>query len=242
MSGFIFNGVNSDTFGIIVLEKKRPVLPEINDSYLQIPGRHGSYLFPKELGDRIIEIDCALPKKSLEELRSTIRDIAAWLYTTERKPLSFMDETDKYYMAKLDGTIDMDQILAIGQFTLRFRCEPLAYGGEITANFTNDTVTVNNPGSFEALPSFTATFTKTANEWRVALGAKYVRVIHNFQAGDVLEISNAAGVIYINGARAMDKLDWQYSEFFALLPGVNTLSIAPTGICTAQISFVPRWL
>lgn len=242
MNGFTFNGVNSDTFGIIVLDKKRPILPSANDSYLQIPGRHGSYLFPREMSDRIIEIDCALPKKSLEELRSTIRDIAAWLYTTERKPLSFMDETDKYYMAKLDGAIDMDQILAIGQFTLRFRCEPLAYGGEITANFIDDAVTVNNPGSFEALPSFEATFTASATEWRVSLGAKYVRVVHNFQAGDVLEISNAAGVIYINGARAMDKLDWQYSEFFALLPGVNTLNISPTGICTAQISFMPRWL
>lgn len=242
MSGFVFNGVNSDTFGIIVLEKKRPVLPDANDSYLQIPGRHGSYLFAKELGDRIIEIECALPEKNLEELRSTIRDIAAWLYTTERKPLSFMDETDKYYMAKVDGAIELEQILSLGRFIVRFRCEPFAYGGEIQASFQNDSVTVNNHGSFEALPSFEATFTASATEWRVSLGAKYVRVIHNFQAGDVLEISNATGLVLINGARALDKLDWQYSEFFSLLPGVNTLNISPTGVCTAQISFVPRWL
>ncbi|WP_434642774.1 phage tail family protein [Thermoanaerobacterium thermosaccharolyticum] len=242
MSGFVFNGVNSDTFGIIVLEKKRPVLPEINDNYLQILGRHGSYLFPKELGDRIIEIDCALPKKNLEELRSTIRDIAAWLYTTERKPLSFMDETDKYYMAKLDGAIDMDQILAIGQFTLRFRCDPFAYGEEINEFFEGDTVVVNNPGTFDALPVFEATFTATASEWKASLGTKYVRIVYDFHVGDKLTVNCDTGTVLINEGRALDKLDWQNSEFFALPPGENTLAITPTGICTAIVTFKPRWL
>jgi len=240
--GFSFNGRHCSEFGLAVKSKNRQLLPTSNDIYVDIPGRHGSFHFPGELQDRIIELECAFVGTSRENLREKARQIAAWLYTKERAILSFDDEPGRYYMAKLDGAIDPEQLSVLATFSLSFRCEPLAYGAEVEADFASDQATINNPGSFEALPSFTVTFTSSANEWRVALGAKYVRVIHNFQAGDVLEISNATGLVLINGARALDKLDWQYSEFFTLLPGVNTLSISPTGVCTAQISFVPRWL
>ena len=239
---FIFNGISSDSFGIIVKDIKRPLLPNQNDSYLQIPGRHGSYLFPREMADRIIEIDCALSKTSLADLRNSIRDIAAWLYTEEQQPLSFSDESDKYYLAKLDGAIDVEQIIAIGQFTLRFRCEPFAYGEDEEVFFEGNTALVNNQGTFEALPVFSATFTSTASEWKVSLGTKYIRVVHSFQVGDTLEVNCATGAVLINGGRALDKLDWQNSEFFALPPGENTLAITPTGICTAMVTFKPRWL
>lgn len=239
---FIFNGISSDSFDIIVKDIKRPLLPNQNDSYLQIPGRHGSYLFPREMADRIIEIDCALSKTSLADLRNSIRDIAAWLYTEEQQPLSFSDESDKYYLAKLDGAIDVEQIIAIGQFTLCFRCEPLAYGAEVQADFVSDQATITNPGTFEALPIFNATFTAIASEWKVTLGTKYVRVVHSFQIGDTMEVNCATGAVLINGSRALDKLDWQNSEFFALPPGENTLTITPAGVCTATIRFRPRWL
>lgn len=238
---FTFNGLRSDNLGIKVIDVRRPVLPGMNDSYLQIPGRHGSYHFPRELADRAIEIDCVLVKSGLEELRNAIRAIAAWLYANERKPLSFSDE-DKYYLAKLDGAINVEQIMAIGQFTLTFRCEPLAYGAEQQASFTDDTVTVTNEGTFEALPVFEAVFTAAASEWKVTLGTKYVRVVHDFQVGDTLEVNCAAGTVFINGGKALDKLEWQNSEFFALLPGENTLAITPVGICTATVRFNPRWL
>ena len=35
--------------------------------------------------------------------------------------------------------------------------------------------------ALEALPVFEATFTAAASEWKVTLGTKYVRVVHNFQ-------------------------------------------------------------
>lgn len=239
---FIFNGISSDSFGIIVKDIKRPLLPDQNDNYLQIPGRHGSYLFNRELSDRIIEIDCVLAEDTIENLRDKLRQIAVWLYVDERKPLSFADELDKYYLAKLNGAIDVEQIIAIGQFTLRFRCDPLAYGAEQQASFTDDTVTVTNEGTFEALPVFEATFTAAASEWKVTLGPKYVRVVHSFQIGDTMEVNCATGAVLINGGRALDKLDWQNSVFFSLPPGTNTLEITPATVCTATVRFKPRWL
>jgi len=56
--GFSFDGVNCSQFGITVKNKSRPILSGFNDSYLQVPGRQGTYLFSNELKDKIIEIDC----------------------------------------------------------------------------------------------------------------------------------------------------------------------------------------
>ena len=54
--------------------RNRQLLPEPNDSYVQVPGRQGSVLFPRELADRKIEIDCAFVEKSLPDLGPGTRD------------------------------------------------------------------------------------------------------------------------------------------------------------------------
>lgn len=240
--GFTFNSIASSTYGIIATNRNSNVLPQVNDSYQQIPGRHGSYLFSGELSDRLIEVECAISKDTLANLSTEIRNIANWLYTTERKTLSFDDEPGKSYQAKVEGQIDLEQIASLGKFTISFRCEPLAYGTEQTSNFVADAVTVNNTGTFEAMPIFNATFTATATEWKVTLGTKYIRVVHSFQIGDTLEVNCNTGAVLINGSRALDKLDWQNSEFFVLAIGNNSLAITPTSKCTATVKWTPRWL
>jgi len=240
--GFSFNGRHCSEFGLAVKNRNRQLLPAVNDRYLEIPDRHGSYHFPGELQDRIIELECAFMGVSRENLREKARQIAAWLYTKERTILSFDDDPDRYYLAKLDGAIDPEQLSVLATFSLVFRCEPLAYGAEIQENFISDAATITNPGTFEALPIFNATFTAIASEWKVTLGTKYVRVVHAFQIGDTLEVNCATGAVLINGVRAIDKLDWQNSEFFALPPGESTMTITPAAVCTATVKFNPRWL
>ena len=131
----------------------------------------------------------------------------------------------------------------MGQFSLIFVCEPLAYGAEVLASFINDTAIVNNQGTFESYPVFTVTFTAAASEWKAAgPGSNYIRVVHAFQAGDALEVNAATGAILINGTRAMDKLDWQNSRFFPLRVGESTLIVTPTGVCATRVSWIPRYL
>jgi predicted phage tail component-like protein len=223
--------------------KNRQLLPEPNDSYVQVPGRQGSILFPRELADRRIEIDCAFVGSSLANIRTKARDIAAWLYTENREILSFDDESEKYYRGKLAQAIDFEHLAVMGQFSLIFVCEPLAYGAEVLASFINDTATVDNQGTFESQPVFTAAFTGAASEWKVTgPGDNYIRVVHAFQAGDALEVNAATGAILINGTRAMDKLDWQNSRFFPLRVGESTLIVTPAGVCSTRVSWVPRYL
>ena len=222
--------------------KNRQLLPETNDRYVQVPGRNGSILFPRELADRRIDIDCAFVGSSLADIRTKARDIAAWLNTTDRANLSFDDETGKTYKAKLASAVDFDHIGKMGKFTLAFNCEPLAYGTEATTNFASDSATVANAGTYSAPAIIEATFTDVASEFKVTLGTEYVRVVHDFEVNDTLKIDTGTGAILLNGSRAMDKLDWQNSIFFELAVGNNTLNITPTGKCTAKIKHTPRWL
>ena len=222
--------------------KNRQLLPAPNDRYVQVPGRQGGILFPGELADRHIDLDCAVLGTSLPDLRAKARDIAAWLHTTDRASLSFDDEMGKTYRGKLASAVDFDHIGKMGRFSLSFVCEPLAYGEQVTTNFVNDMATVVNAGTYPTPAIIEATFTDAASEFKVALGTEYVRIVHAFVATNTLKIDTGTGAVLINGTRAMDKLDWQNSIFFELAVGNNTLSITPTGKCTATIKHTPRWL
>lgn len=241
--GFTFNSQHSGGFGIIIRSQNRVLLPAVQDTFKEIPGRDGSHLFPGALQDRIIEIECTIPEVTLLALRTKLRLVAAWLYTTDWAQLSFDDEPDRFYWARVSNQINLEQTIALGRFRVVFRCLPLAYGTEVSENFVNDLAIVENPGTCEALPVFNATITDAASEWKVTLNpAQYIRVVRNFIGGDVLEVNCGTGAVLVNGVRAMASLDWQNSRFFALPPGVSGLEITPSGICTASVTFVPRWL
>ena len=243
MIGFTFNGVHCSTHGVVMRSKNRQLLPETNDSYVQVPGRQGSILFPRELADRRIDIDCAFVGSSMADIRTKARDIAAWLNVTDRAILSFNDEPDRYYRGKLATQVDFEHLATMGQFSLTFRCEPLAYGAEVTADFVNDVVTIDNQGTFESQPVFTSTFTAASAEWKgTGPGDNYIRVVHIFKSGDTLEVNAATGAILINDTRALDKLDWQNSRWFPLRVGESTFTVVPGGVCNTRVSWIPRYL
>lgn len=240
--GFTYNGQHSSDIGLIMRSRNRALLPVARDTFKEIPGREGSYLFPGTFQDRFIQLDCWLREASLIALKVKARQIAAWLHTADWAPLTFDDEPDKYYRAKIADQVDLTQIAGLGRFAVSFRCLPLAYGTEVTEIFVNDLVVVNNLGTCEALPVFTVTFTDTAAEWKVQQGSRYIRVVRAFTAGDILTVNCETGAVLVNGVRALANLDWQNSKFFTLTPGVSGLQITPALVCTATVTITPRWL
>lgn len=240
--GFSFNGRHSKDFGIIMRSTNRQLLPLINDQYIDVPGRSGSYLFPGEIQDREIQLDCAFMSKGLPDMRKIVHNIAVWLYTHDKAILSFDDEPGMYYRGKIASQIDFDHIATLGQFSLVFRCDPFAYGAEESLSFANDAAVIINHGTAETPPRFKAIFTAAADEWKVVNQDGYfIRIEHDFQEGDTLEVNCITGGIYVNDARKMDALDWQHSIFFPLRVDANTLEIMPKNICNTQVFWIPRY-
>ncbi|SFR16768.1 distal tail protein Dit [Desulfoscipio geothermicus] len=237
-----FKGVHANAYKLAVRIKKWAMVPSLSEKYVSVPGRHGSYLFPGKRNDLLIDLECGYVGNNREDMHAKGLEIKAWLYSEERDVLSFDVLPGKHFVGKPEGEIDLEPFFALGRFDITFRCEPFAYGEEQQDNFVNDSITVNNTGTAETPPEFTVTFTAAASEWKVTLGSKYVRVVRDFQVGDILEVNCATGAVLVNGIRSMLFLDWQNSEFFTLAPGNNDLTVLPAGVCATEIKWTPRWL
>ncbi|HDR7338780.1 TPA: phage tail family protein, partial [Bacillus anthracis] len=95
-------------------------------------------------------------KKDMADLQKLKEDLADWLYTEQPAELIFDDELDRTYLALIDGSVDLDEIVNRGRGVITFVC-PMPYKlGEInTHKFTQEWSTettsyFTNKGSVEA--------------------------------------------------------------------------------------------
>lgn len=119
-----FKGIHSSSLGLIMRSINRPILPLVQDEYVDVPGRNGSILFPGSLSDRFIEIQFSFVEKSIPDLREKAHQIADWLYSEDREPIIFDDEPQYTYMGKVANQVDLEQIARAGTFVVTFRCLP----------------------------------------------------------------------------------------------------------------------
>ena len=128
MIGFEYNGTHSyDVYGIYTKSSNRPILPALRKREIMISGKHGTYDFGGNTYDnRIVSVDIAYIRDTLNEFRLHARDIAAWLSQTSYKELIFDDEPDKYYLAKIYNDIGLETLYTLGEATIQFECQPFA--------------------------------------------------------------------------------------------------------------------
>lgn len=265
--GFTFNEHHCSEFGLAVKNKNRQMLPPVKENYIEIPDRHGSLYFPSVLQDRVIEIECAFMGNSLQNVRGKAREIIAWLYTADRVILFFDDETDKYYLGKLDGAIDPEQLFILSTFPLRFRCDPFAYstvettwtGSIASGNFINLTnpgtfstpawfkVTAGVSGAYTAFPAMglgvcpEVALSTNSNPRFTLNDEKQLKYNGNLEGTDELIVDMIKFEAKKNGANVLGAME---GEWFELEPGVNTFRYDDDGGNTAnfEIKFRGRWL
>lgn len=125
VEGLTFNNIHSSTFNLTIVDVSRPIFPELKDTYVDIPNKDGSVLIPdnskKDVNVSVVFVVEPLPK---ETLMQTARKIGNWLYTEKRAPLIFDDDKEYVYGAKVSESIDLEQIVYHGRFTVNFRCLP----------------------------------------------------------------------------------------------------------------------
>ncbi len=246
MGGFTFAGEHCSVYHLRLMKSPVSLLPATRDRVIVLPGRHGALRMIPDLGERTLSLVCWLESRSVSELHTRFERLRAWLNPLRGEQRLIFDRVPgRYYLAVYaGGGLDAEVTGKQGLFTLEMVCpDPFSYAAEEKqVAFSADSAVVNNAGTHEALPVFAVSFTAAASEWKVVLGARYLRVVHGFNFGDTLDVDSATGKVLINGLTALDKLDWQNSEFFALPPGQSTLCIMPAGVCTATVRFRERWL
>ncbi|WP_236631747.1 distal tail protein Dit [Anoxybacillus sp. UARK-01] len=254
MTYFLFGGMASRDFSLRLSNISRPLLPEIHDHYEQIPGRHGSYLFPQPFGDRVVSVSCCLKTRTIAERIEIARRISAWLSTNEKDMLSFSDEPDVFYLAKVNKAPDFEEFLTFGRFTVEFLCEPFKYSvfsKQVVFEMDSNSVQyISNGGTAETYPSLVieAAHGEIQNP-KITINDKYLLYNGALTPNSAIEINTESFLatksmerdIVTTGAYDTAEnniLSMVDGEFGALFPGGNTFAYSSANGQRARIRLV----
>lgn len=247
-----FNGTDLSPY-LIVNDIKRPILPDQELTTLSIPGRQGAFLFYKQKGALIIQVDVTIKAKDRAELREKIRTIADILDTDDELTgqLIFADEPDKYVMAAIEGSTDLNEIYKTGQGTLTFYApDPYYYA------LSDDVFIYTTPGSYTftrkgTAPSYPLIEIQGTNSGGViTISSNDVNTIKfdgDLKTGEKLFLDSNLITAYIEKTTGekvsvMDKLD--NLDFPVLKKGENTVTVSVENgatVTSVNIKCNSRW-
>ncbi|PEJ57825.1 distal tail protein Dit [Bacillus wiedmannii] len=153
---FTFNHIRKDYIQMLV-GRKRPSWAPVKRRLVRVPHRAGALLLHTETEERRIDVPLVIKaKKDTADLQKLKEDLADWLYTEQPAELIFDDELDRTYLALIDGSVDLDEIVNRGRGIITFVCPmPYKLGKTNTHKFTQEWSTettsyLTNKGSVEA--------------------------------------------------------------------------------------------
>lgn len=225
---FTFHGLNSLLdFGLMA--ELKPVIPKAQRDveYFTIPGRSGSLMVDYETyQDILIPVTCWFKDPTIPNQSDKIK---AWLDNGEG-PLTFSNQTDKYYIAHVSDQFDISQeIDNFGKFQVNFRCQPFKYATN------NETITlesagiVYNPGTIESQPIITVYGT---GDIALTINSKTIQLTN---VADYVTVDSVLVDCYKDTALKNNDMT---GDFPVLIPGTN--SISWTGTVT-KIEITPNW-
>lgn len=153
---FTFNNIRKDYIQMLV-GRKRPSWAPVKRKLVRVPHRAGALLLNTETEERRIDVPLVIKaKKDMADLQKLKEDLADWLYTEQPAELIFDDELDRTYLALIDGSVDLDEIVNRGRGVITFVCPmPYKLGKINTHKFTQEWSTettsyFTNKGNVEA--------------------------------------------------------------------------------------------
>ncbi|RWS41485.1 phage tail family protein [Bacillus mycoides] len=155
---FTFNNIRKDYVQMLV-GRKRPTWSPIKRKLLKVPHRPGAYFINTETEERRIDVPLFISaKKDIADLQKVKEDLSDWLYTETPVELIFDDERDRTYLAFIDGSLDLDELVNKGRGVISFICPmPYKLGATKTSEFvqsasTETTTYFSNNGNVESSP------------------------------------------------------------------------------------------
>lgn len=252
VGSFSFNNIESETFDLVCKSVKRPLLPSVKTSRVDMVGKSGVYDFDGcEYNIRTMTIKIQYIGTDYEELRTRARQIAAWLSTPNWVKLVMNDEPDKYYLAKITSEIDLDSLWESGKADISFDCQPFAYS--ITEKTTSQAVTssgtipVVNTGTrlidFKS-PYGSKFIIKAVGSWtKIAFSMNGKTITYNEAGSGELILNNVEMECKLGTTNKFGVLTGDIDHFLKLLPGTNQLSVGGTAVnATVSVIFIPMWI
>lgn len=239
--GFTYNDIHSKDMGVSARLTSWQVCGNLRNFTTTVPGKYGVTDFGSDFDYREIAVSCNIfPQKNFAALVQKLDGIAAWLDPTSLHQLIFDDVPDRYFMARLNTSVDCERLIcSAGKFDLKFFCpDPFGYALEdetftITAAGSAQTVT-RTKGNADSLPVYAVQGASTPNtdsRITVNINGTPIKIV------DALLLENETMMIDADkmtawvedesGRHVRSALPYlQEVEFPALKPGGNTVSVS----------------
>ena len=205
----------------------------------KLPGKVGSTIIRKELGERIIDVTIEILADSYDERLDIVDEITNLLYTETDKELTLRNK--KKYKASIDGNTDISNLYTDGEVTLTFiASNPLAISLDKIEVEDIHNKTIINQGTYKTTGTITTTISSNVSNLKITLQntGEYIYLEDNFKTNDVVEINLEDEFVKKNGNLIMDRLHFE-SVFFDIPVGEFTITIS-SGI--GDLTYYERWL
>ena len=237
MNGLTFNGVHSDTLGLVMKTVQRSAGAPVRQKEIVIPGRDGAFVFPYKKRDNKTHIaKFTYSAASMADIRQKERQIGAWL-SAQEAPLIFDDEPDVAYLATAYSEITPTEDYLTREIEIEFVCQPFGFATEeegveryITGAHQESIDYIgtqliglgSQQGSF-----FVVEIEGSFTDIQVSINDATIS-FDTALTGGKITIDNTNGTIKSGGENIIDEAT--FSNFFTLYPGGNLMQIDGTGL------------
>lgn len=158
------DGVKWSSYGIKIIRRDIPPLPNTRDYTVQIAGEDGEEDFGSEYASRIINHECILTADDPRvDYQAKVRQIAK-LFDAKRghRYITYSDKPGLQYRARYAGTFDIEKIIFDGMFQLplkMYKPFPESHEKIVEVDITQspEIITVQSDGDLNARPIFVLT-------------------------------------------------------------------------------------
>jgi len=237
MMGLKFNGVHSDTLGLVMKTVQRSAGAPVRQREIVIPGRDGTFVFPYKKRDNKTHIArFTYTAANMADIRQKERQIGAWLSAQEAY-LIFDDEPDVAYLATAYSEITPAEDYLTREIEIEFVCQPFGFATEeegveryITGAHQESIDYVgtqliglgSQQGSF-----FVVEIEGSFTDIQISINDATISFDTTLSGGKII-IDNTNGTIKSGGENIIDEAT--FSNFFTLYPGGNLIQIDGTGL------------
>jgi predicted phage tail component-like protein len=272
MYGLSYKGKHSyNDFGLIMLSKNRPILPEPKIITEEAAHMDGSFDFSESNPEEETkykefnqEIEFNFDRSRINwrdprAIRQISRSVAAWLAGGEGE-LVFDDSLDVYYLARVSNKLDLENQIESGRpFTVYFKCRPFAIQRDSTESITLDSwISLDSDIRLDDVYSFDVSGTKTVevNNFGTHSVKPVIEIVGNFTTisftlnGKTLTYSEAitGETLIIDNALMIAKKGSSIKntkltgDWLTLPAGINSIQISGAGLnCTVTFKFRPLY-
>lgn len=242
MKGFTFGGTHSDEMSLIVNAIRIPSVPTINNNYEDIAGKDGVWDYGVRYGTRPIEVDCTIVAQNAQDLKQKVRTLVGH-FNPRKGSKSFIcdDDPQIQYFARLDSSLPLQQLGAMGTFTIQLVCtDPFTYSITETQVSGAGTLFANHNGTHEALPVVTIDHDGGVGSVELTRSDAIVETMtfnSNAPSG-TYTVDCKKRTVTLNGSGADKYLE---GDFFAMPNGSNKL-VTSGGITNIDVKFNDTYL